>query len=176
MWLSWLGIVLYTQKLLSQSGHIPRLWVLSPFGVCTRGNWKATEWCFSHNDTRGGHKNPELSSGGWAPCSAGFPQYVSVLGIHLYQCTSWHCFERLRSASVNFFWRLSALLISWWVIYKRTCPHPCWRLSSCWAKTTWPPCLTFTIRLISPRVTFCLFPQMKNVLKGQNFADVEEVK
>ena len=29
-----------------------------------------------------------------------------VLGTYLYPCTSWRCCERLRSASVNFFWRL----------------------------------------------------------------------
>ena len=28
---------------------------------------------------------------------------MSILGTHLYQCTNWHCCERLRSASVNFF-------------------------------------------------------------------------
>ena len=38
------------------------------------------------------------------PCSTGFPLYeVSILGTHLYQSISWHCCERLRSASVNFF-------------------------------------------------------------------------
>ena len=51
-------------------------------------------------------KKLELSSGGWAPCSTGFPLLVSVLGTHPYQCTSWHYCERLPSVSVNFFWRL----------------------------------------------------------------------
>ena len=32
---------------------------------------------------------------------------MSVLGTHLYQCTSWHCCERRYVASVNFFWRLN---------------------------------------------------------------------
>ena len=40
-------------------------------------------------------KNPESSSGGQAPCSTGFPRCISVLGTHLYQCTSWHCCEKL---------------------------------------------------------------------------------
>ena len=51
-------------------------------------------------------KNLELSSWGQAPSSTGFLCYLSVLGIHLYQYTNWHCRERLHSASVNFFWRL----------------------------------------------------------------------
>ena len=58
----------------------------------------------------GTHKNPKLSFGGWAPCSTGFPHWVSVLGTHLCQCTSWCCCERLRLASVNFFWRLYQLI------------------------------------------------------------------
>ena len=60
-------------------------------------------------------KKPELSSGGQAPCSAGFPLQVSVLGTHLYQCTN-RCCERLCSASVNFFEDSTCLSISWWVI------------------------------------------------------------
>ena len=55
---------------------------------------------------RGLKKNLELSSGGWAPCSIGFPSEVSVVGTHLYPCTSWWCCEKLCSASVNFFRRL----------------------------------------------------------------------
>ena len=75
------------------------------------------------NYTRGGaHTRKELSSGGWSPCSTGFPHYVRVLGTHLYQCTSWHCCERLHSASLNFFLKMHSL-ISWWVIYEHTCPH-----------------------------------------------------
>ena len=48
----------------------------------------------------------ELSSGGRAPCSTGFPHQVSILGTYPYQCTSWRCCERLRLASVTLFWRL----------------------------------------------------------------------
>ena len=51
----------------------------------------------------GTSKTPELSSGGWTPYSTGFPCYVTFIGTHLYQCTTWHCCERLHSASVNFF-------------------------------------------------------------------------
>ena len=32
----------------------------------------------------------ELPSGGWDPCSTGFPHQESVLRTPLYQCTSWH--------------------------------------------------------------------------------------
>ena len=45
----------------------------------------------------------KLFSGEQVPCNIGFPGYVSVLGNHLYQCTSWHCYERLCLASANLF-------------------------------------------------------------------------
>ena len=114
----------------------------------------------------------ELSSGGQAPCSTGFPCSVSVLGTHLYQGTSWCCCERLSSASVDFFVLKTLsmhLSVSWWVIYEHTClqfltkngvttgPHP--------------PCSPS----LAP-VTFFLFSRVKKVLKGKGFADVEEVK
>ena len=44
---------------------------------------------------RGGSKTPELSFGGWAPCSTGFPHQMCVLGTHLHQYTIWRCCERL---------------------------------------------------------------------------------
>ena len=49
---------------------------------------------------RGTQKTPELSPGGQVPCSTGFPHEVSVLGTHLYQCTSWRCCERMHLALV----------------------------------------------------------------------------
>ena len=98
----------------------------------------------------------ELSSGEWAPCSAGFPCSVSVLGIHLCQCTSWRCCERLRSASVNFFEDSIRWPISWWVIYEYTCPH-CWVFSSFWPKVARPPCPTLPIHSVSPGVTFFVY-------------------
>ena len=78
------------------------------------------------NNVQGGTpQNPELSPGGQAPCSTGFPCYMNLLQTHLYHCTSWHCCERLHSTLVNFFWKTLSrpLLISRWVIYKRTCLH-----------------------------------------------------
>ena len=59
--------------------------------------------CVFYKYDGGTPQKSELSSGGWAPYSTGFPHYVSVLGTHLYQCASWCCCERLRSASVNLF-------------------------------------------------------------------------
>ena len=45
----------------------------------------------------------ELCSRGWAPYNTGSPHpEVSVLGTHLYQCTSWHCCDRPPWASVTF--------------------------------------------------------------------------
>ena len=46
----------------------------------------------------GTQKTPELSSGRQAPYRTSFPHWVSVLGTHMYQCTSWRCCERLHSA------------------------------------------------------------------------------
>ena len=45
---------------------------------------------------------------------------MSILETHPYQCTSWRCCERLRSASVNFVLKTLSkhLPISWWVIYQ----------------------------------------------------------
>ena len=42
---------------------------------------------------------------GMGPYRTGFPCWVSVLWTHLYHSTCWRCYERLCSASVNFFWR-----------------------------------------------------------------------
>ena len=121
-------------------------------------------------------QKPEVSSGGWTHCSTGFPHYVSVLGTQLYQCTSWHCCERLHLASVNFFfWRLlKSLPISWWVIYKH------WGFSGFWPKngmtTPSPRAPVSLITCSCTQVTFFLFSWMKNVPKGKHFPDVEEVK
>ena len=51
---------------------------------------------------------------------------MSVLGTHLYQCTSWRFCERLHSASVNVFWRLFQFvhfrMDDIWALL----PTPCW--------------------------------------------------
>ena len=64
---------------------------------------RRNEGLFHMEKYEGVPKKMRLSSGGQAPCSMGFPHSVSVLGAHLYRRTSWHCCERLHSASVNFF-------------------------------------------------------------------------
>ena len=47
---------------------------------------------------------------------------MSVLGTHLYQCTSWRCCERLHSVSVNFFWRLFNAFAHF-IMGEHTSPH-----------------------------------------------------
>ena len=88
------------------------------------------------------------------PCSTGIPHEVSVLGTHLYQCTSWCCCERLFLSSVIFLNFLNAVPISSWVIYKITCSH----LIECSAvfdqKCHDPLCPTLTTHLISPWAKF----------------------
>ena len=82
---------------------------------------------------------------------------------HLYQCTSWHCCERLYTASVHFFFwdpfnthfmtggLWVHLLISRWVF------------SSFWPKTAWTLCPTLPIHPISPQqlLFICFFPWIK---------------
>ena len=64
----------------------------------------------------------------------------------------------------------------WWVIYKHTCPYPAECSADFDQKWHDPLPLHFTlcIHLISPHTN--LFPQLKKVLKGKHFADVEQVK
>ena len=113
-----------------------------------------------------------LSSGWWAPGSTGFPHYVSVVGSHLYQCSNWHCCERLSLASVDFFGRL----------FERVCPfHDGWFASS-------PVHTTLSVQLFltqnctipySPDLTpsdFSFVSLDEKVLRGKGFANVEEVK
>ena len=100
----------------------------------------------------------ELSSGGRAPCSTGFPCKVSVLGTHLYQCTSWCCCERLHLASVNFFedsFSVFAHFIMTDLRAHLTTPH--WVFNSFWLQTAWPLYPTLPIHLILPQMSFCLF-------------------
>ena len=105
----------------------------------------------------------------------GFPHFMSVLGTHLYQCTSQHCCERLCSTSVNFLKTLNMFADFVMGDLRAYLPTPRWVLSGFWPKTAWPQFPTFPVHLILPWVTF-LFPQMKKVLKGKCFGDVEEVK
>ena len=132
------------------------------------GNWKYSR----------GIKKTELSSGGLAPYSTDFSPSVSVLGTHLYQCTSWCCGERLHPASVNFFFEDSFSAFAHFMMsdLQVHLPISCSVFIHFWPKTLWPPCSTLSIHLISPWATFFLFPWMKKVLNGNCFSDIEEVK
>ena len=99
-----------------------------------------------------------------------------VLGIHLYQGTSWQCCERLRLGLRKCFWRTLSfcLPISWWVTYECTCPHhaECSAvLDQKWHDPCAPPSL---ITWPHPKWLCCCC--LKKVLKGKCFVDVEEVK
>ena len=110
---------------------------------------------------------------------------MSVLGSHLYQCTSWHCCERLHWLQWIFCEDSSTCLsISWWVIYECTCPHRA-ECSGVFHQKQHEPmshlpyspdltpgdCCMFIYLFV-----FVLFPSMKKVLKRKSFANVEEVK
>ena len=77
----------------------------------------------------------ELSSGGWAPCSTGFPHYMSILGTHLYQSTRWLCCERLCSASVIFSENSFSTFARFMMGDLQVHLTPlCWVFSSFWSK------------------------------------------
>ena len=118
----------------------------------------------------------ELSSGGWAPCSTGFPHYMSILGTHLYQSTRWLCCERLCSASVifseNSFSTFARFMMGDLQVHP---PIPCWVFSSFWPKPSMTP---VTHPPHSPNLAqsdfFCLPRWKKKSLKGNLLASVEE--
>ena len=120
----------------------------------------------------------ELSSRGWAPCSTGFLHSVSVLGTHLYQCTSWCCCERLHLASVNFsedsFNVFAHVMMGDLGVHV---PTPHWVFSSFWPKMAWSPCPhSLYSPNLAPRGIYC-FPRLKKkVLKGKCFANMEKVR
>ena len=92
---------------------------------------------FAVDDMRGDPKKTELSSGGWAPCHTGFLPLGEVLGTHLYECTSCCCCERLRSASVIFFWRFNTFAHFMMGDLRVHLPIPHRVFSSFWLKTAW---------------------------------------
>ena len=115
--------------------------------------------------SEGGPQTLELSCGGQAPCSTGFPYQVSVPGTHLYQCTRRRCCERLCLASVIFFFFFKTQPVcpfhdGW---FMSTCPHRSWVFSSFDQKNpAWPPCPSLPIHLILPQATFCFFGWKKS--------------
>ena len=110
----------------------------------------------------------ELSSGGWAPCSTGFPHYVSVLGTRLYQYASWHFCERLCSAS-EFFFKNSFSIFVHFVMgdLQAHLPTQHWLVSSFWPKKGMTP---IPHPPYSPDLTsgdyFFLCPRWKKSSKG----------
>ena len=107
----------------------------------------------------------KLSSGGRDPCSTGFPYQVSVLGIHLYQCTSW--------------WEAAFSFIKYFLKIQHVCPlhegdlwaylpTPHWVVSSFWPKTAWGP--------IHPKQLFCFVSLDEKRPQRETFADVVKVK
>ena len=107
----------------------------------------------------------ELSSGERGPWSTGFPCEVSVVGTHLYQCSSWRCCATLHLVSASFdedsFKMFAHFMMG---DLGAHLPILCW-VFSFWAKKAWPPCPTLPIHLIFLWMTFLLFPWMKDVLK-----------
>ena len=66
---------------------------------------------------------------------------------------SWHCCERLHSASVNFcllFQHICPFHDGW---FMSALPMLRWVFSHFWSKVAWPPWATLTIHLISPGAT-----------------------
>ena len=106
------------------------------------------------------------------------PPLGKCLGTHLDQGTSWHCCERLHSASVNFFFEDSLNTFAHFMMgdLRAHLPTPHWLFSSFWPKTGWSPCPTCPIYPILPWANVFCFPGWKKVLKGKSFADEEEEK
>ena len=67
------------------------------------------------------------------------------------------------------------LLISWWVVYKRTCPRHA-ECSVVFDQKQHDPHAPPTLFIGSCPKQFFLFPLMKKVLKEKCSVDVEEVK
>ena len=104
---------------------------------------------------------------------------MNVLGTHLYQCASWHYYERLCLALVNFFWRLFQCVFRFHDGWFTSAPaHTTLSVQQFHTKNstilvTHPPLFT---QSHPERYFVCLCPWMKRVLKRKHFADVEEVK
>ena len=123
--------------------------------------------------------NPELSSGGQASCSTGFPQLsehsrnpsVSVYQLALLWEAAFSFSEFiLKTLSMHL-----PMMGDLWVYL----PTLHWVFSSFWPKTAWPPCSTTPTSFTQsrPKRLFCVcFPGWRKVLKEKCFSDGEEVK
>ena len=130
----------------------------------------------SRKNTRGIPRILELSFGGRAPCSTGFPQEVSVLETHLYQCTSWCCCERLHSTSRNFFWRLFQSICPFYDGWFTSVPaYAMLSVQQFLTKNVMTPHLPPSLLTGShPKQLFFVSPHKKS--PQRHFADMEEVK
>ena len=93
---------------------------------------------------------------------------MSVLETHLYQCTSWHCCERLHLTSVNFFWSL----------FEHICPfrdgrsistsaHTVLSVQKFLTKNGMTPVPTLLIHpILTQEMFFVCFPGWKKYSKG----------
>ena len=103
-------------------------------------------------------KNPlKLSSGGQVHCCTSSLSYMSILETHLYQCTGWHCCERLGTASVNFYVFRNSFNVFAHFMMGDLHVHLtilCWVFSNFWPKMAWSWCPNLSIYQISPQVTF----------------------
>ena len=101
------------------------------------------------------------------------PPLVSVLGTHLYQYTSWRCYEKLRSASADVLEDSFNTLVHFMVhdLWSHL-PALCWVFISFWPEMAWPPCPTLPIQLITLSDLF-LFPQMEKSPQRETFCPCE---
>ena len=127
----------------------------------------------------GTSRNLELCSGGWFPCKTGFLPYVSVLGTHMYHCTSWYCCEKWHSASVNFFFKDSVKVFTHFMTgdLQGHLPTPCGVFNIFWPKMSWP---SMPYPRYSPDLNlsdlFFVSTGWKESSKGNISTDVEEVR
>ena len=186
MWLSWFGHRPENQRLQGWFLVRAQAWVVGSFAGCTMYerlpvHISLSHQCFSSSLSPSlplslksiqekSTKKLELSSGEWAPHSIGFPCRLSVLGTHLYQCTSWCCGKRLHSASVNFFWRFFQCIClfhnGWFMILSA---HTMLSIQQFLTKMSWPLCPILPIHPVLPQAAFVLFcfPRWKKSSEGK---------
>ena len=125
---------------------------------------------------QGGTQKWNYLRDGRSLCSTGLPREVSVLGTLLCQCTSWRCCERLDLASVNCFEDSFTAFAPFMMGDLRAHPTtlPCVQQFLTQNGVTPVPHPPDSLSLAQS--DFIFVSPMKKALKGQHFADVEEVK
>ena len=108
---------------------------------------------------------------------------MSVLGTHLYQCTSWHCCERMRFTSVNFFEDSFNMFVRFLMGNLQVhLPTLSWVFSSCWfflIKNSMTPLLHPPYSPDFSQSNYfcvCFSKWKKKCLQRETFSNVEEVK